>query len=69
MDVLELEECLSRLEQLDARKARVVEMRFFGGLNNEEVAGVLGVSTSTIEKEWRRVRAWLIDELRGVDAP
>ncbi|HRX86955.1 MAG TPA: sigma-70 family RNA polymerase sigma factor [Phycisphaerae bacterium] len=69
VDLLALDDVLKKLADLDERQARLVELRFFGGLNNEEVAGVLGVSTSTIEKEWRRVRAWLIDELRGVDAP
>ncbi|HNO77873.1 MAG TPA: ECF-type sigma factor [Phycisphaerae bacterium] len=64
IDLLALDEALTRLAQLDERQARLVELRFFGGLSVEEVAGVLDVSKSTVEKEWRRVRAWLIDELR-----
>ncbi|MCB9850196.1 MAG: sigma-70 family RNA polymerase sigma factor [Phycisphaerales bacterium] len=64
IDLLALEEALNRLGELDARQARLVELRFFGGMTNEEVASILEVSTSTVEKEWRRVRAWLIAELR-----
>ena len=63
VDVLELEECLARLEQLDARKARVVEMRFFGGYRHSEIADVLGISEKTVESDWRMARAWLRDAL------
>lgn len=59
VDVVELDEALRKLEVLDARQARIVELRFFGGLSVPEAARVLGVSTSTVEKEWRRARAWL----------
>ena len=69
VDLLALDEVLTKLSQLDARQARLVELRFFGGMTIEEVASVLEVSTSTIEKEWRRVRAWLIDELRDEGTP
>jgi RNA polymerase sigma factor (TIGR02999 family) len=64
VDLLALDESLTKLAALDERQAQLVELRFFGGMTNEQVAGVLQVSTSTIEKQWRRVRAWLIDELR-----
>ncbi len=69
IDLLALDEVLTKLSQLDARQARLVELRFFGGMTIEEVASVLEVSTSTIEKEWRRVRAWLLDELRDKATP
>ncbi len=65
VDLLSLDDAMTKLGKLDSRQARIVELRFFGGLTVEEVAGVLDVSTSTIEKEWRRVRAWLIRELSG----
>ncbi|MCI0570896.1 MAG: ECF-type sigma factor [Myxococcaceae bacterium] len=59
VDLLALEAALERLQALDARQARIVELRFFGGLSVVEVAGCLGVSVSTVEKEWRAARAWL----------
>jgi RNA polymerase sigma-70 factor (ECF subfamily) len=63
LDVLVLDELLTRLAELDARKHRMVELRFFGGLTVEEVAQVMGVSKSTVEAEWRATRAWLSAEL------
>ena len=63
-DVLLLEDALSQLEQADARAARVVELRFFGGLHEQEVADVLGVSVITVKRDWKVARAWLIDQLR-----
>jgi RNA polymerase sigma factor (TIGR02999 family) len=63
-DVLLLDDALSRFEQVDPRAARVVEMRFFGGLREEDVAHVLGVSSITVKRDWRVARAWLIDQLR-----
>ena len=65
VDLVALDDALERLSRLDARQARIVELRFFGGLTVEEVAHLLEVSTRTIEKEWRRVRAWLSRELSG----
>ncbi|MHC4216835.1 MAG: sigma-70 family RNA polymerase sigma factor [Planctomycetota bacterium] len=65
VDVLALEEALDGLAALDERKARVVELRFLGGLSNEEVAHVLGVSVTTVEGDWRVARAWLRRELSG----
>jgi len=64
VDLLALEEALTRLSGFDERQARVVELRFFGGLSVEEVAEVLGVSKTTVEGEWRSARAWLARELR-----
>ena len=66
--LLAIEEALERLAQLNPRHAKVVEMRFFGGLTVEEVAAVLGVTTRTIELDWRAARAWLKVQLAGRDA-
>jgi len=65
VDVLALEEALDELATLDAPKVRLVELRFFAGLNLEETAAVLGVSESTVTREWRLARAWLFRRLRG----
>lgn len=62
-DLLELDTALTRLTELDARQARIVTLRFFGGLTVEETAVALGVSTRTIETDWRHARAWLHVEL------
>ena len=64
VDVLSVEEALQNLARLDERKAKVVEMRFFGGLTNEEVAQVLGVARSTVADDWTFARAWLAEELQ-----
>ncbi len=63
-DLIELDEALQQLADYDARKSRIVEMKFFGGLSNEEIAEVEQVSTSTVEKEWRKARLWLLDEMQ-----
>jgi RNA polymerase sigma factor (TIGR02999 family) len=63
LDLLALDENLERLAALDARQARVVEMRFFGGLTHEEIASVLGVSLATVNREWRLAKAWLYQRL------
>jgi RNA polymerase sigma factor (TIGR02999 family) len=62
--ILALHECLTRLEKLDGRQARIVELRYFGGLTVEEAAGVLGVSPTTVRREWRSAKAWLFGELK-----
>jgi len=62
-DLLALNHALERLEQLDPRKARVVECRFFGGLSLEETAEVLGSSPATVSRDWAFARAWLHKEL------
>ncbi|HEY0779849.1 MAG TPA: ECF-type sigma factor [Gemmatirosa sp.] len=64
-ELLALDEALDRLGTLDPRQLRVVEHRFFAGLTAEETADVLGVSLSTVEREWRGARAWLAVELRA----
>ncbi len=69
-DVLELDLALDGLEQHDARKARVVKLRYFVGLTVEETAELLGVSPSTVDKDWRLAKAWLHREIvRGSDGP
>ncbi|MFN8573038.1 MAG: sigma-70 family RNA polymerase sigma factor [Gemmatimonadaceae bacterium] len=65
VDIIALEDALARLAELDARKARVVELRFFGGLTMNEVAEVLEVSLATVEREWSFARAWLYDAIEG----
>lgn len=64
-DVLALEEALSTLEKLDPRQAKIVEMRFFGGLSIEEVAHVLKLSPTTVKREWTIAKAWFQRELSG----
>jgi RNA polymerase sigma-70 factor, ECF subfamily len=63
LDVLALDELLMRLAAFDARKSRVVELRYFGGLSLEETARVLDVAPRTVEREWRVARAWLHTQL------
>ena len=64
-DVLMLDEALSKLEQADPRAAKVVELRFFGGLREQEVADVLGVSVITVKRDWKVARAWLVVQLQS----
>jgi len=61
--ILFLDEALGRLEEIDAKQARVVEMRFFGGMSNGEIADSLGVSERTVRREWDAARLWLYREL------
>ncbi len=65
VDVLGIDEALERLASIHPEKARVVEMRFFGGLTTEEAAEVLGVTTRTAERYWQYARAWLYREIAG----
>ncbi len=67
-DVLAIEEALEKLEDLDARQAKVVELRFYGGLTVDQVAEALGVSKRTVESDWTMVRAWLRRELSSETA-
>jgi len=62
-DLVALDEALERLGAMDAQKARVVELRFFAGLSVEDVARALGVSESTVARDWRFARVWLHKEL------
>ena len=62
-DLVALDEALTNLAAFDPRKARVVELRFFGGLNVEETAEVLDVSTNTVKRDWTTARAWLYNAI------
>lgn len=68
-DVVAVHEALLAFEAFDARAAKVVELRFFGGLENEEVAEVLGVSPATVKRDWVIARAWLHRALSGTEPP
>ena len=67
-DLIALDEALSALSELDERKGKVVEMRFFGGMSIEEVAGVLEVSKETVMRDWRLAKVWLLRELSREEA-
>ena len=58
-----LDEALDALEQLDFRQAQIVELRFFAGLSQEEIAETMAISVRTVQREWRIARAWLLREL------
>jgi RNA polymerase sigma factor (sigma-70 family) len=68
LDVLDLHEALERLSELDARKGRIVELKFFGGLTTDEIAQTLDVSSATVEREWKFSRAWLLRAIAGAEA-
>lgn len=63
IDVLVLDDALTRLQQWDDRQAKVVELRFFAGLSVEEVSSLMGVSEKTVKRDWAMARAWLQREL------
>jgi RNA polymerase sigma factor (TIGR02999 family) len=63
VEVLDLDTALGRLADFDPRKAKLVELRYFGGLTMEEAAAVLGTSVATAERDWKFARAFLIREL------
>lgn len=62
-ELVELDDALTALEDVDRRKAKVVELRFFGGFTNVETAEILGCSRATVERDWRLAQAWLYKEL------
>jgi RNA polymerase sigma factor (TIGR02999 family) len=62
-DLVALDEALKRLETHDPQRSRIIELRFFGGLSNEESAVVLGISPATVQRQWAGARAWLYREL------
>ncbi|MBV9780038.1 MAG: sigma-70 family RNA polymerase sigma factor [Acidobacteriaceae bacterium] len=64
VDLLALDEALQRLSSVDPQRSQIVELRFFGGLSNEESALVLGISPATVQRQWAGARAWLYHELR-----
>jgi RNA polymerase sigma factor (TIGR02999 family) len=61
--IADMNEALTRLEELDSRPAAVVEMRFFGGLTEQETADVLSISTATVKRDWEFARSWLLAQL------
>ncbi len=69
VDLLALDEALGKLAQLNERQARIVELRFFGGLNSKDVAAYLDVSPRTVDGDWAMARAWLRRELQDEQPP
>jgi RNA polymerase sigma factor (TIGR02999 family) len=67
-ELVALDEALRELEEVDPQKGRVVELRYFAGLSIEETAEVLGISPTTVRREWRRAKAWLYRALAGGEA-
>jgi len=67
IDIVDLDDALTRLAEMDPRQAAVVECRYFGGLTVEETAEALDISDSTVKREWRTARAWLYAALRADD--
>jgi len=63
-EVIALDEALKTLSQIDEQQGQIVEMRFFGGLSIEEIGEVLGISRSTVKREWNVAKAWLVREMR-----
>ncbi len=68
VDLIALDEALRELETFDARQSQIVELRFFGGLTNEEIGEALDISPRTIKREWRLAKAWLRRQISGEDA-
>jgi len=64
-DLVKLDDALNALSEFDPRKAKVVELRFFGGLSLSETAEVLKVSRNTVKRDWGMAKAWLLGELKG----
>jgi RNA polymerase sigma factor (TIGR02999 family) len=62
-ELLALDDALEKLNQINARQSRIVELRFFGGLSEEETGAVLGISSRTVKRDWRVARAWLYNEV------
>jgi RNA polymerase sigma factor (TIGR02999 family) len=64
-DILALDEALAKLEAEDPVKAQLIKLRYFSGLSEDDAAKVLGVSRTTVQRQWRYAKAWLLEELRG----
>ncbi len=62
-ELVRLDEALKSLAEMDPRRSQVVELRYFGGLNNEEIADVLNISANTVTRDWNMARAWLYQQL------
>jgi RNA polymerase sigma-70 factor, ECF subfamily len=67
--LLIVDQALDRLEAVDSRQCRVVEMRYFAGLSEDEIAGALGVSVRTVKRDWEHARAWLHEQLATAAPP
>jgi RNA polymerase sigma factor (sigma-70 family) len=68
VNLIVLDDALTKLETLDPQQSRLIELRFFGGLSIEETAVVLGISPATVKREWTTARAWLQRELKQKEA-
>ena len=68
-EILALDEALDRLARLDPRQAKIVELRFFAGMNEEEIGEALGISSRTVKRDWRVAKAWLFKELSCTPIP
>jgi len=66
-EIVDLHEALGRLESVDSRKARVVELKYFGGLNYDEIAEVLKIARVTVRRDWEFAKLWLYTELHSAD--
>ena len=66
-EIVDLHEALERLATLNSRKARVVELKYFGGLNHDEIAEVMKISTVTVRRDWMFAKTWLYDELQNAE--
>lgn len=64
-EIIALDDALKNLEQIDVRRSRVVELKFFGGLTMEEIAEVLNISSDTVKRDWKFARTWLLREVLG----
>jgi RNA polymerase sigma factor (TIGR02999 family) len=64
-DLLQLDAALDTLAEMSPRQAKLVELRYYGGLNNSEIEALLGIGERTVERDWRAARAWLAAEIRG----
>lgn len=67
-ELVKLDQALDRLAQFDPRQAKIVELRFFGGLTVEETSEVMGISPKTVKRDWSVAKAWLHGELRQTNA-
>ena len=65
INLVALDEALNKLAEFDPKQAKIIELKFFGGLTSEEIAEVTGVSDSTVKREWRIAKAWLHEQLKG----
>ena len=65
VDLVSLDQAMGELEQIDPRAAQVVELRFFGGHTDQEIAQALNISVPTVRRDWEFARAWLFDRMRG----